>query len=202
MVIVGFGDFLAVPIMFICCIAFYFCFAFFFWNYGKGKCYVYRYGIAVLHTKDNGVIYERGYVSNSWGAWSIVYAGAGKLLWSGTTPLSDTQTITLTEAISAQQNGIVVVFSPYNSSTGSALTYGFNCHYIPKQLLSAVVPSINSVLGVVVTMAEGKFASNATKFLRITDTTINGSADNTATGTANGITYNNNRFALRYVIGV
>lgn len=153
-------------------------------------------------TKDNGVIYERGYVSNSWGAWSIVYAGAGKLLWSGTTPLSDTQTITLTEAISAQQNGIVVVFSPYNSSTGSALTYGFNCHYIPKQLLSAVVPSINSVLGVVVTMAEGKFASNATKFLRITDTTINGSADNTATGTANGITYNNNRFALRYVIGV
>lgn len=153
-------------------------------------------------TKDNGVIYERGYGSNSWGAWSIVYAGAGKILWSGTIPLSDTQTITLTEAISAQQHGIVVVFSPYNSSTGAALTYGFNSHYIPKQLLSAVVPSINSVLGVVVTMAEGKFASNATKFLRITDTTINGSADNTASGTANGITYNNNRFALRYVIGV
>ena len=73
---------------------------------------------------------------------------------------------------------------------------------IPKQLLSAVVPNVNNVLGVLVPMAEGKYASNGTKFLRITDTTINGSADNTANGTANGITYNNNRFALRYVIGV
>ena len=153
-------------------------------------------------TKDNGVIYERGYGSSSWGTWSIVYAGAGKLLWSGTTPLSDTQTITLSEPISAQQNGIVVIFNPYNSSTGVALTYAFNCHFIPKLLVSTVVPDVNNVLGVLVTMAEGKFASNATKFLRITDTTINGSADNTASGTANGITYNNNRFALRYVIGV
>ena len=153
-------------------------------------------------TKDNGVIYERGYDSSGWGAWGMVYSGTGKILWSGANPLSDTQTITLSEPISEQLNGIVVVFNPYNSSTGVALTYGFSCHYIPKQLLSAVVPSVNSVLGVTVTMAEGKFASNATKFLRITDTTINGSADNTATGTANGITYNNNRFALRYVIGV
>ena len=153
-------------------------------------------------TKDNGMIYERGHDSSGWGAWNIVYAGAGKILWSGANPLSDTQTITLSEAISVQKNGIVVVFNPYNASAGTTLTYGFNCHYIPKQLLSAVVPDINSVLGVTVTMAEGKFASIATKFLRITDTTINGSADNTATGTANGITYNNNRFALRYVIGV
>ena len=153
-------------------------------------------------TKNKGVIYERGYDSNGWGSWGTVYAGEGKILWSGANPLSDTQTITLSEAISAQPNGIIVVFNPYNSSTGTALTYGFNCHFIPKLLLSTVVPSINSVLGVTVTMAEGKFASNATKFLRITDTTINGSADNTATGTANGITYNNNRFALRYVIGV
>ena len=153
-------------------------------------------------TKTDGAIYERGYDSSGWGSWSIVYSGAGKLLWSGTTPLSDANTITLSEAISTQQSGIVVVFSPYNSSTGVALTYGFNCHFIPKQLFTAVVPTVNDLLGVTVTMAEGKFASNATKFLRITDTTINGSADNTASGTANGITYNNNRFALRYVIGV
>lgn len=153
-------------------------------------------------TKTDGVIYERGNDKDGWGAWSIVYAGAGKLLWSGTKVMSDSDTIPLSEAISAQQSGIVVVFSPYNSSTGVALTYGFSCHFIPKQLLTAVVPSINDVLGVVLTMSEGKFASTATKFLRITDTTINGSADNTASGTANGITYNNNRHALRFVIGV
>lgn len=153
-------------------------------------------------TKDNGIIYERGYDSSGWGSWSIVYSGAGKLLWSGTTPLSDSNTITLTEGISTQQSGIVVVFSPYNSSTGAALTYGFSCHFVSKQLLTSVVPSVNSVLGVTVMLAESKFATIATKFLRITDTTINGTADNTASGTANGITYNNNRYALRYVIGV
>ena len=153
-------------------------------------------------TKTDAMIYERGYDSSGWGAWNIVYAGQGKLLWSGANPLSDTQTITLSEAISAQQNGIVVVFNPYNSSTNVTLTYGFSCHYIPKQLLAAVVPTVNDVLGVTVTLAESKFASTATKFLRITDTTINGSADNTASGTANGITYNNNRYVLRYVIGV
>ena len=153
-------------------------------------------------TKTDGVIFERGYDAYGWGAWSIVYAGAGKVLWSGTTPLSDANTITLSEAISAQKNGIVVVFGLYNASTGEGLNYGFSSHFIPKLLVSAVVPSVNSVLGVPVTMAESKFATNATKFLRITDTTINGNADNTATGTANGITYNNNRFALRYVIGV
>lgn len=153
-------------------------------------------------TKTVGVIYERGNDKDGWGAWNIVYAGAGKLLWTGTKVMSDSDTIALSEAISAQQNGVVLVFNPYNSSTGAALTYAYNCHFIPKQLLASVVPSVNSVLGVLVTMAEGKFASNATKFLRITDTQINGSADNTATGTANGITYNNNRFALRYVIGV
>ena len=154
-------------------------------------------------SKADGIIYERVRdATTSWGSWNIVYAGGSRILWSGTTPLSDTDTINLAEAISTQQNGIVVVFNPYNSSTGAALTYGFNCHYIPKQLVSAVVPSINVVLGVTVTMSEGKFASNATKFLRITDTQISGNADNIASGTANGITYNNNRYALRYVIGV
>ena len=34
-------------------------------------------------TKTDGVIYERGYESSSWGDWSIVYAGAGKVLWTG-----------------------------------------------------------------------------------------------------------------------
>lgn len=153
-------------------------------------------------TKTDGAIYERGYDSSGWGAWSMVYAGAGKLLWSGTTLLSDANTITLSEAISAQQNGIVAVFNLYSTSTATATNYGYTCHYIPKQLLTAVVPSVNTVLGVTLMMAESKYAATATKFLRITDTTINGTADNTATGTANGITYNNSRFALRYVIGV
>lgn len=153
-------------------------------------------------TKTDGAIYERGYDSSGWGTWSMVYSGAGKILWSGTTPLSDADTITLSEAISAQQSGIVVVFNPRNTSTGVAINYGYVCHFIPKQLFTEVVPNVNSVLGVTVMLNEGLFASVATKFLRITDTTINGNADNTKTGTANGITYNNNRYALRYVIGV
>lgn len=153
-------------------------------------------------TKTDGAIYERDYNYGSWGAWNMVYSGAGKILWSGATPLSDTDTITLSESISAQQSGIVVVFNPRSTSTGATLNYSYVCHFIPKQLLADVVPSVNSVLGVTVMLTEGLFTSVATKFLRITDTTINGNADNTKTGTANGITYNNNRYALRYVIGV
>ena len=50
--------------------------------------------------------------------------------------------------------------------------------------------------------AANKFGAIATKYLYVNDAYITGHADNNATGTANGITYNNAGFVLRYVIGV
>ena len=151
-------------------------------------------------TKTDGTIYERGYDSSGWGAWSIVYAGAGKILWSGGLLLKASETASLSEAISAQQNGIVLVFTRYISN--AAVDYFYSCHFIPKLVVSSAISVGQTAAGVTVVMATNKFEAISGKYLRITDTKITGDDANSATGTSNGITYNNSSFALRYVIGV
>ena len=58
-----------------------------------------------------------------------------KVLWSGAYYMQSSQTATLSEAISAQPNGIVLVWVDYNSTTGSAGTQGYWMHYIPKKMV-------------------------------------------------------------------
>lgn len=150
-------------------------------------------------TKDDGVIYERGYTSSSWGAWSIVYAGAGKVLWTGNYVMNASQSVTFSEKLSAQQNGIVLIFSRY--ATSGEQNYAYSPHYIPKMIFTGTeLTSVNLNL----LMATTKFDYIAGKTLTLTDTGISGHADNSATGTASisGITYYNDKFALRCVIGV
>lgn len=150
-------------------------------------------------TKDDGVIYERAYTSASWGSWSIVYAGAGKVLWTGNYVMTAAQSVTLSETLSSQQNGIVLIFSRY--ATSGEQNYAYSSHYIPKMVFTATgLTSVNLNL----LMATTKFDYIAGKTLTLTDTGISGHADNSATGTASisGITYNNDKFALRCVIGV
>ncbi len=150
-------------------------------------------------TKDDGVIYERGYTSASWGSWSIVYAGAGKVLWTGNYVMNASQSVTFSEKLSLQQNGIVLIFSRYAAS--GEQNYAYSPHYIPKMIFTATgLTSVNLNL----LMATTKFDYIAGKTLTLTDTGISGHADNSATGTASisGITYYNDKFALRYVIGV
>lgn len=151
-------------------------------------------------TKTDGVIYERGYDSGGWGAWNIVYSGAGKILWTGSALPTASQSVTFSEAMSLQQSGIVLVFSRYAS--GSATDYYFSCHFIPKLLVTAAKNAGQTATGVTVSMATSKFEYIAAKYLRITDTGIAGDDANDDTGTSNGVTYNNGSFALRYVIGV
>ncbi len=151
-------------------------------------------------TKTDGAIYERVMDKSGWGGWNIVYAGAGKILWTGGSLLTAGQTITFSEPMSQQQNGVVLVFSRYTSST--AQNYQFSCHFIPKLLVSAATAAGQTAAGVAVTMATSKFEYIAGKYLRVTETGVTGDETNNASGTTNGITYNNGGFALRYVIGV
>lgn len=146
-------------------------------------------------TKTDGVIYERGYDSSGWGAWSVVYSGTGKVLWTGSSVMISTDRLTFAEPLSQQQSGIVLVFSRYIS--GAAQDYYYSCHFVPKQLI-AVTPTST----VTFIMATSKFEAIAGKYLSITDTQITGNDWNDDTGTANGVTFANNSFALRYVIGV
>lgn len=119
-----------------------------------------------------------------------------KVLWSGGYYMTAGHTITLSEAISKQNNGIVLVFSAFTDN--AAGNYWWNQFFVPKYIVAN-----NSGTGHCFTMAAGNFSLVAMKYLMIKDTQITGHDNNNLTGTAaSGITFTNNRFVLRYVIGV
>ena len=121
-----------------------------------------------------------------------------KLLWGGDLTsgmyMTSGHTANLTEAVSAQPNGIVLVFSAYDGASDT--NYSWQSFFVPKQLVAL------STSGHTFTLGRGKFSYTGTKYLYIYDTYIKGHDDNNLTGSANGITYANNKFVLRYVIGV
>ena len=121
-----------------------------------------------------------------------------KILWSGGLQMKASQVATLSEAVSAQPHGIVLVFSRCETS-GTALEWGWTTHFVPKAIIS-----INSKSsGQAFMMSDNAlFESVCCKYLYIGDTSIGGNDNNIGTGTKNGITYANNTHMLRAVIGV
>ena len=121
-----------------------------------------------------------------------------KVLWGGDLTsgmyMTGGHTANLTEAVSAQRHGIVLVFSAYESADDT--NYSWQCFFVPKQLVAV------STSGHTFNLSRGKFSRTGTKYLYIYDTYIKGHDDNNLTGSANGITYANNKFVLRYVYGV
>ena len=103
-------------------------------------------------------------------------------------------TANLKEAVSAQRHGIVLVFCAYDGTDDT--NYSWQSFFVPKQLVALSTAGHTFVLG------RGKFTYTGTKYLYINDTSITGHADNDLTGSNSGITYANNKFVLRYVIGV
>lgn len=122
------------------------------------------------------------------------FTGKNKTLWSGSWYMQDGQTATLSEAVTSQANGIVLVFSLY--SDGAAANQEFFTNFVPKSFCDlhngkGLVVSLHSPWG------------NSVKYLYIFNTSISGhSNNNLAEKTIGGITYNNRRFVMRYVIGV
>lgn len=144
----------------------------------------------------NREIWERLYYSSTWQAWACVYkGGTGRVLWNGGMYMTSGHTITLSEAISEQPNGVVLVFSAYTDATVG--NYWWSSHFVPKQIVAN-----HAGTGQCFQMAAGNFSVVAMKYLMIKDTTITGHDNNNLTGTASGVTFANNRFVLRYVIGV
>lgn len=145
----------------------------------------------------NREIWERLYYSGEWQAWRPVYkGGTGRLLWTGGIFMQSGQQATLLEKISDQPNGIVLVFSRYSSDT--VRDTNFNHFFVHKAFVAAQ-PGVTSTF---MMTADGNFSVMAAKVLTINDTSIVGNAQNTATGSGSGVTYANNGFVLRYVIGV
>ena len=158
---------------------------------GMGKCQ-----IAHVLSKDAGAIYERSYYQSAWGDWHTVHDGKGKILWTGGMYMTSGHVISFSEVASKQPSGIVLVFSEYYD--GEAKNQTFACHFVPKNLISA-----HSGTGHSFWMSTSNGAYIATKYLYIRDDGITGHNNNSLViETTSGITLNNNRFVLRYVIGV
>ena len=125
------------------------------------------------------------------------FTGDNKILWSGAWYMSSGHTATLSEAVTDQANGIVLVFSRYSSST--AQNYHFQTFFIPKSQVSNHPGTGHCFM----LTSDGTFSLMASKYLYINDTSIAGHANNSTTGSGtSGITYTNNGYVLRYVVGV
>lgn len=109
--------------------------------------------------------------------------------------MTESHKISFSEPASKQPSGIVLVFSEYYD--GEAKNQTFSSHFIPKQLLNA-----HSGSGYTFWMSTSNGAYIATKYLYMRDDGITGHANNSLTFTNSGVTLNNNRFVLRYVLGV
>lgn len=154
--------------------------------------------LQILHksSRDDGCIYERCIYQGTWGAWHKVYSGEGTILWSGAFFMNGGQTIEFSEPVSMQSSGIVLMFSRYSSST--AQNYHWNSFFVHKAWVKAHAGNGHQFF----MTTDGSFSVIATKYLYIHDNKIGGNDNNEKSGTANGITYNNAGFVLRYVIGV
>lgn len=117
------------------------------------------------------------------------------LLWSGVLYMTSGHTAELSQPVSKQANGIVLVFSAY--ADGKAENYHFETKFIPKYMVSK-----HSGFGCDLIFATSQFGVIGAKYLYISDSQIGGHDDNNKTGTASGVTYNNAHWVLRYVIGV
>lgn len=127
----------------------------------------------------------------------VVDAFANKVLWTGEMWPIATQTVALSEAVTKQPHGIVLVWSYYDPDSGTADNSGWNFHFVPKHQVAK-----RNGRGVSAMCADLDFDWFASKYLYISDTKIVGHARNNQTRTVCDVNVYNNRFALREVLGV
>lgn len=117
--------------------------------------------------------------------------GEEKVLWSGVWYMNASQTASLSESISSQIHGIVLVWTSYDASTGEAFNADISYTFIPKSQISLSGFSSN---GVDCQVGNYGYNSLCTKYVYISDTSITGHSSNDGDRTS--------KFVLRYVLGV
>lgn len=111
--------------------------------------------------------------------------------------MSGSNTINLSQKVSEQKNGIVLVWQAYSDNAPQPWDYNFT--FIPKwQVIT------NSSRGVMCFLATSHASYIGTKYVYLFDDKIKGYNDNStgATKGNSGITTTNNHWVLTYVIGV
>jgi hypothetical protein len=119
--------------------------------------------------------------------------GENTILWNGNSKMIATDRAELSEPISAQMNGIVLVFSAASGDVS------WNMQYVPKVMVN-LLNGGGMAFMMAPNAAMGKFGA---KYLYISDDVIEGDVSNETSGTgASAIKFTNADFVLRYVIGV
>lgn len=127
---------------------------------------------------------------------NVEFSSDNKILWSGASHMNGSQTAYLSDNVSNQPNGIVLVFSLYRD--GAAANASFNTHFVSKKEIELFSGNAHTfMMGI-----NSGFSKIGAKYLSIYDDHLTGNDTNTATGTNSGITFDNAGFVLRAVIGV
>lgn len=149
----------------------------------------------VVHTKSDGTattVQAELLAQNS----AIVSLKNYKVLWSETGGywMTENHTATLSDKISNQPHGIILVWKHYTNNAPN--NYGIIYEFIPK-FQTAIGDNLGHTSFL---MKRG--AGVGVKYLYISDNKIVGTTDNTSQGTISGITFNNNLFVLTNVLGI
>lgn len=169
---------------------------------GSGSVCVYTVGDAeqrmqvVTRCSTDSEIWERMYYTGTWKPWKKIYNGSGDILWTGVLYMQAGHTINLAEKVSQQPSGIVLVYSEYVD--GQPQNQNIASFFVHKQSILTHAGSGNTFL---MSTSNGSYV--ATKYLFIHDDKITGhNNNNQVINASSGVTLTNNRFVLRYVIGV
>lgn len=128
--------------------------------------------------------------------YSFLYQGENffgqSVLWSGSSLMNETHSITLKKKVSDLKNGLLFVF-------GRDTNYGIMTFFVPKESVALYTRTSYTFL-----LCTDLFDYIGAKTLYISDTKIEGHTNNDATGTnsTSGISYRNNAFYLKYVYEV
>lgn len=107
--------------------------------------------------------------------------------------MSDGQTAALSANVSSCPTGITLHWQAY--ANGEIKNYDHNYQYIPKSHVASYAGT-----GVMCILITSDAAKIGRKYLYIHDGKIDGNSNNTATGTASGVTFTNNYWVLTQVI--
>ena len=146
-----------------------------------------------ITTKDDNTFYH---ITDDDVVNDILYS-KNKVLWTGAWYMHASQSAALSEKVSEQEHGIVLVWQPYED--GAVGKSDVNYKFIPKyhtQVLDGI--------GVSCILCNSTGNYFATKYVYVYDDKINGNAVNTngATARSSGLTTTNNLWVLTYVLGV
>ena len=172
-------------------------------SYNSNDQYLYGYGSYNSSTGDSfydgNKVHIRSktdiVVSSTTAGLSSRQYGINKILWTGAQYMTADHTITLSEGVKAQPNGIVLVWSAYVS--GALKDYNFVYNFIPKQHVIGFSGS-----GINVCMFTQDWNHAGCKYLYIGNTSITGHASNNLDSTGSSVDFDNQYWVLRQVIGV